>query len=45
MGDYVAARHALRAKTARLKEIRLAKEAADEKAENKQITKTKKRPT
>jgi hypothetical protein len=44
--DYVATGHALRAKTARLKELRLAKEAADEKAENKQNRKkTEKRPT
>ena len=32
MSEYVAAGHAVRAKTARLKEQRLAKEAADKKA-------------
>jgi hypothetical protein len=43
--DYVAAGHAVRAKTVRLKELRLAKEAADKKAETEQVTKKKKRPT
>jgi hypothetical protein len=32
MSEYVAAGHAVRAKTARLRELRLAKEAADKKA-------------
>src|SRR6266508_1518361 len=32
MSDYVAEGHAVRAKTARLRELRLAKEAADKKA-------------
>ena len=41
--DYVAAGHAVRAKTARLKGLRLAKEAAEKKAETKQVTKKKKR--
>jgi hypothetical protein len=41
MSEYVAAGHAVRAKTARLKEQRLAKEAADKKAEAKQSTKSK----
>jgi hypothetical protein len=45
MADYVAAGHAVRAKTARLRELRLAKEAADKKVETKEDTKTKKRPT
>jgi hypothetical protein len=43
--DYVAAGHAIRAKTARLKQLRLAKEATDKNAEAKRVTKTKKRPT
>ena len=38
MADYVAAGHAVRAKTARLKELRLAKEAADKKGKTKQGT-------
>jgi hypothetical protein len=41
MADYVAAGHAVRAKTARLKELRLAKEAADKKGKTKQGTKSK----
>ena len=41
MSEYVAAGHAVRAKTAQLKEQRLAKEAADKKAEAKQSTKSK----
>ena len=41
MSEYNAERVAERAKTARLKEVRLAKEAADKKAETKQVTKTK----
>jgi hypothetical protein len=43
--DFVAAGHAIRAKTARLKQLRLAKEATDKNAEAKQVTKTKERPT
>jgi hypothetical protein len=39
--DYAAAGHAVRAKTARLKELRLAKEAADKKDKTKQDTKSK----
>jgi hypothetical protein len=42
--DYVAAGHAVRAKTARLKGLRLAKEGADKQAETKHLTKKKKRP-
>jgi hypothetical protein len=41
MSEYVAAGHAVRAKTARLKEQRLAKEAADKKDKTKQDTKSK----
>jgi hypothetical protein len=41
MSEYVAAGHAVRAKTARLKELRLAKEAADKKDKTKQDTKSK----
>jgi hypothetical protein len=41
--DYVAAGHAVRAKTARLKELRLAKEATDKTAEPKHVTNKKKR--
>ena len=41
MSEYRAAGHAVRAKTARLEEQRLAKEAADKKAEAKQGTKSK----
>jgi len=37
----VAAGHAVRAKTARLRELRLAKEAADKKDKTKQSTKSK----
>jgi hypothetical protein len=44
MSEYNAERVAERAKTARLKEVRLAKEAADKKAETKQVTKKKKPP-
>jgi hypothetical protein len=36
--DYVAAGHAVRAKTARLKELRLAKEATDKTAEPKHVS-------
>jgi hypothetical protein len=39
MADYVAAGHAVRANTARLRELRLAKEAADKKHKVKQRTK------
>jgi hypothetical protein len=38
MSEYNAERVAERAKTAQLKEVRLAKEAADKKAETKQVT-------
>jgi len=41
MSEYVAAGHAVRAKTARLKGLRLAKEAADNKDKTKQSTKSK----
>ena len=41
MSEYVAAGHAVRAKTARLRELRLAKEAADKKEKTKQGTKSK----
>jgi len=41
MSEYVAAGHAVRAKTARLKEQRLAKETADKKDKTKQDTKSK----
>jgi hypothetical protein len=41
MSEYVAAGHAVRAKTARLRELRLAKEAADKKDKTKQDTKSK----
>jgi hypothetical protein len=41
MSEYEAAGHAVRAKTARLKEQRLAKEAADKKDKIKQDTKSK----
>ena len=41
MSEYVAAGHAVRAKTARLRELRLAKEAADKKGKTKQGTKSK----
>ena len=43
MSEYSAERDAERAKTARLRALRLAKEAADKKAETKQVIKTKKR--
>ena len=41
MSEYVAAGHAVRAKTARLRELRLAKEAVDKEAESKRVTKPK----
>ena len=43
MSEYVAAGHAVRAKTARLRELRPAKEAADKKAGSKVVTKNKQR--
>ena len=43
MSEYSAERDAERAKTARLRALRLAKEAADKKAETKQVIQTKKR--
>jgi hypothetical protein len=43
MSEYSAERDAERAKTARLRALRLAKEAADKKAETKQAIQTKKR--
>jgi hypothetical protein len=43
MSEYVAAGHAVRAKTARLGELRPAKEAADKKAGSKVVTKNKQR--
>jgi hypothetical protein len=45
MSEYVAAGHAVRAKTARLRELRLSKEAADKKEKTKQGTKSKWRPS
>jgi hypothetical protein len=45
MAAYVADGHAVRAKTARLRELRLAKEAADKAVRNKPIEKAKKRAT
>ena len=44
MSEYNAERQAERAKTARLKELRLAKEATDKATETKLITKKKKAP-
>jgi len=41
MSEYEAAGHAVRAKTARLRELRLAKEAVDKEAESKRVTKPK----
>jgi hypothetical protein len=41
MSEYLAAGHAVRAKTARLRKLRLAKEAADKKDKTKQDTKSK----
>jgi hypothetical protein len=41
MSEYSAERDAERAKTARLRALRLAKEATDKEAETKQVTKTK----
>jgi hypothetical protein len=41
MSEYNAERDAERAKTARLRALRLAKEATDKEAETKQVTKTK----
>ena len=43
MSEYSDERDAERAKTARLRALRLAKEAADKKAETKQVIQTKKR--
>ena len=43
MAAYVADAHAVPAKTARLRELRLAKEAADKAVKNKPIEKAKKR--
>jgi hypothetical protein len=45
MAAYVADAEATRAKTARLRELRLAKEAADKAAKDKPVEKTRKRPT
>ena len=45
MATYVAEAEAVRAKTARLRELRLAKEAADKAAKNKSVEKAKKRST
>jgi hypothetical protein len=42
MADYAADGDAVRAKTARLKELRLAKEAAEKEAENKPVEKRRK---
>jgi hypothetical protein len=44
MSEYIAERNAERAKTARLKELRLAEEATDKAAETKQVTKKKEAP-
>jgi hypothetical protein len=41
MATYVAEAEAVRAKTARLRELRLAKEAADKAAKNKPVEKAK----
>ena len=45
MAAYVAEAGAVRAKTARLRELRLAKEAADKAVKNKPVEKARKRPT
>jgi hypothetical protein len=45
MAAYVADGHAVRAKTARLRELRLAKEAADKAVKDKPDEKARKRPT
>jgi hypothetical protein len=45
MAAYVADAHAVRAKTARLRELRLAKEATDKAVRKKPIEKAKKRAT
>jgi hypothetical protein len=45
MASYLADGHAVRAKTAQLRELRLAKEAADKVVKNKPVEKTKKRST
>ena len=45
MAAYVADAHAVRAKTARLRELRLAKEAADKAVKDKPAEKAKKRST
>jgi hypothetical protein len=45
MAAYVAEADAVRAKTARLRELRLAKEAADKAVKNKPVEKARKRPT
>jgi hypothetical protein len=45
MAAYVAEAEAVRAKTARLKELRLAKEAVDKTVKNHPVEKTKKRST
>jgi hypothetical protein len=45
MASYVAEANAVRAKTARLRELRLAKEAADKAAKDKPVEKAEKRST
>jgi hypothetical protein len=45
MAAYVADAHAVRVKTARLRELRLAKEAADKAVKEKPVEKAKKRST
>jgi hypothetical protein len=45
MAAYVAEADAVRAKTARFRELRLAKEAADKAVKNKPVEKARKRPT
>ena len=42
MSDYIADGHAVRVKTGRLKELRLAKEAAEKEAEKMPVAKSKK---
>jgi hypothetical protein len=44
MAEYIAERNAERAKTERLRALRLAKEATDKAAETKQVTKKKEAP-
>jgi len=44
MSEYIAERNAERAKTERLRALRLAKEATDKAAETKQVTKKKEAP-